>query len=331
MKTRILVTGGAGFIGSHTCKRLAAEGFEPIVYDNLSTGNREAVKWGPLVDADIADTAKLAATMRRFKVAAVVHFAASAYVGESVTDPAKYYRNNVTGTLSVLEACRQAGVDRLVFSSSCATYGVPQELPIRETTPQAPINPYGRSKLIGEWMIDDFAAAHGLDAVCLRYFNACGADPDGEIGEWHEPETHLIPRALMAAFGASETLDVFGTDYPTEDGTCVRDYIHVADLARAHVLAVRHLLDGGKGLKVNLGTGTGLSIRQITTAITRVTGREVPIVERDRRAGDPPHLVADPSLARQLLSFEAEHSDIDTIVDTAAPFFAERYRDEAAA
>jgi len=321
MKGRVLVTGGAGFIGSHTCKRLKAEGFEPIVFDNLSTGNCHAVRWGPLVEGDVLDTGELAQILRGNDITAVIHFAASAYVGESVDDPGKYYRNNVQGTLSVLLACQSAGVDRLVFSSSCATYGAPSAVPIAETTPQGPINPYGRSKLVGEWMIEDFANAHGLHAVVLRYFNACGADPDHEIGEWHDPETHIIPRTLMAASGVVPELQILGTDYPTEDGTCVRDYIHVTDLARAHVLAVEHLINGGENVSLNLGTGHGLSIRQIISSVERVTGRAVPTVLGQRRSGDPPILIADPRRAKEVIGFEAIHSDVDTIVSTAAPFF----------
>jgi len=319
--SRILVTGGAGYIGSHTAKLLSARGMEPVVYDNLSTGNRSAVRWGPFVHGDILDTLHLARTIGQYKPDAVIHFAASAYVGESVTDPSKYYRNNVGGTLSLLDACRQAKLDKVIFSSSCATYGVPAALPIAETTPQVPINPYGKTKLIAEHMLADYAAAFSLHYVALRYFNACGADPDGELGEWHDPETHLIPRALLAASGRISRLEVFGDDYTTEDGTCVRDYIHVSDLARAHVLAFDHLAKGGGNLAVNLGTGHGSSIREILETINRVTGRSVPIEIHPRRAGDPPALYADPSLARQMLGFSPRYSDLDTIVRTAAPFF----------
>lgn len=331
MTNAVLVTGGAGFIGSHTCKELAASGYLPVSYDNLSTGHRDAVRWGPLVEGDIADTAGLAAAIRLHSPVALIHFAASAYVGESVSDPGKYYRNNVVGTLSVLEALRSAACRHLVFSSSCATYGTPDALPISETTLQQPINPYGRTKLVGEWMIGDFATAYGLDAVCLRYFNAAGADPEGEIGERHEPETHLLPRALLAAFGQAPHLDLMGTDYPTPDGTCIRDYIHVKDLARAHVAAVDYLLAGGGSVNLNIGTGTGHSILEVNAAIERVTRRAVPVSRRARRPGDPPRLVADPTLAREVLGFSALHSDIETIVATAAPFFAAAGLDEDAA
>ncbi|QIG52019.1 UDP-glucose 4-epimerase GalE [Nordella sp. HKS 07] len=318
---RILVTGGAGYIGSHTAKLLRSGGFEPVVYDNLVSGNRKSVRWGPFVQGDILDTSYLADVLAKYAPAAVIHFAASAYVGESVEDPSKYYKNNVAGTLSLLDACRQASVDKIIFSSSCATYGVPASLPITETTPQNPINPYGRTKLIAEHMLKDYAAAYGLRYVALRYFNACGADPDGELGEWHDPETHLIPKALLAAGGRISHLPVFGDDYETPDGTCVRDYIHVSDLARAHLLALEHLKAGGENLAVNLGTGKGSSIREILDAVARSTGRQVPIELHPRRPGDPPALYADPALAQRTLGFATQCSDLDTIVRTAAPFF----------
>ncbi|WP_173935220.1 UDP-glucose 4-epimerase GalE [Chelativorans sp. Marseille-P2723] len=319
---KVLVTGGAGYIGSHTAKLLAHQGVEPVVFDNLVTGNRRAVRWGEFVHGDILDTLHLTRVLKQHKPEAVIHFAASAYVGESVEDPAKYYRNNVAGTLSLLDACLQAGVDKVIFSSSCATYGVPADLPIRETTPQNPINPYGRTKLIAENMLSDYSGAYGLRYVALRYFNACGADPDGELGEWHDPETHLIPRALLAAAGKAPPLAVFGNDYETTDGTCIRDYIHVSDLARAHVLALNHLSAGGASLAINLGTGRGTSIGEILEAIAQVTGREVPVEMHSRRAGDPPVLFADPTFARKTLDFEPRYSDIATIIRTAAPFFA---------
>ena len=318
---RVLVTGGAGFIGSHTAKLLHANGTEPVVFDNLATGNLSSVRWGPFVRGDIRDTSGLIHTLTQYRPDAVVHFAASAYVGESVEDPSKYYSNNVVGTLSLLDACRHAKIDKVIFSSSCATYGVPPSLPIRETTPQQPINPYGRTKLIGEQMLKDFAAAYCLRYVALRYFNACGADPDGEIGEWHEPETHLIPRALLAAGDKIPHLSLYGDDYDTDDGTCVRDYIHVMDLARAHVLALDHLMNGGENLAVNLGTGRGSSIAEILNAIGRITKRDVRVEMHPRRAGDPPALYADPSFAQKTLGFAPEYSDLDTIIRTAAPFF----------
>lgn len=317
----ILVTGGAGYIGSHTCKALAAEGFTPVVLDNFVVGHRDAVRWGPCIEGDILDTATVADAIKTHKVEAVIHFAAFAYVGESVLEPAKYYRNNVAGTLSLLDACRSEGVDTVVFSSSCATYGIPDTLPIAETTPQRPINPYGRTKLIVEQVLADYANAYGSRYAALRYFNAAGADPDGELGERHDPETHLVPLTILATAGRGEALDVFGDDYDTPDGTCIRDYVHVTDLARAHVLALRHLLGGGDSLAVNLGSGNGISIREVIAAVERVTGRQVPHVMRPRRPGDPPALYADPHLAKERLGFVTELSDIDTIVRTAAVFF----------
>lgn len=318
---KVLVTGGAGFIGSHTAKLLAATDIEPIVYDNLSTGNIAALRWGQFVHGDILDTAHLTRTLAQHKPEAVIHFAASAYVGESVENPEKYYRNNVSGTLSLLNACNLSAVCRVVFSSSCAVYGVPAALPIVEATAKAPINPYGRTKLIAEQILQDFAMAYGLRYVALRYFNACGADPDGELGEWHIPETHIIPKALLAAKDAASSLPVFGDDYDTADGTCIRDYVHVSDLARAHVLALDHLNTGGANLAVNIGSGVGSSIRDIIGTIARITGRQVPIEMHPRRPGDPPELYADPSFARQALGFVPQHSDLATIVRTAAPRF----------
>lgn len=317
----VLIVGGAGFIGSHTAKLLAGQGYAPVVYDNLSTGHRDAVRWGALVEGDILDTERLVGAIEEAAPVAVIHFAASVYVGESVEDPAKYYRNNVAGTQSLLEACRRGGALNVIFSSSCATYGVPDQLPIRETQPQHPINPYGRTKLIAEQMLADYARAYGLRYVALRYFNAAGADADGELAERHEPETHLIPRILMAAAGAIESLDLYGTDYETSDGTCVRDYVHVADLAKAHGQALDYLLAGGENLAVNVGSGRGTSIREILEATERLTGRSVPVRVKPRRAGDPPLLYADPSEAAQKLGFRAMHSDLDTIIRTAAPAF----------
>ncbi|MFD2057867.1 UDP-glucose 4-epimerase GalE [Mesorhizobium calcicola] len=317
----ILVTGGAGFIGSHTCKQLAAAGYLPVVFDNLSRGNEKSVAWGPLVVGDIRDRNALQRAMKTHRPAAVIHFAALAYVGESVHEPAEYYSTNVTGTIAVLDAARANTIETIIFSSSCATYGVPEALPIRETSSQNPISPYGRTKLMGEQIIGDYASAYGMKFVILRYFNACGADPDGELGEWHSPETHLVPRVLMAASGIIDEIEVFGTDYDTSDGTCVRDYIHVSDLARAHLKALMHLEGGGQSLAVNLGTGRGVSIKEIVQAVSRMTSRSVPVVLRTRRPGDPAELYADPASAREHLGFMPELSDIDTIVRTAAPFF----------
>lgn len=317
----ILITGGAGYIGSHTAKLLKSRGIEPVVYDNLSTGHRSSVRYGPLVQADILDTMLLTETILRYMPVAVIHFAASAYVGESVEDPAKYYRNNVCGTLSLLDACRETGLDKVIFSSSCATYGIPEKLPVSETAIQLPVSPYGQTKLTAEHMLADYAVAYGLQYVALRYFNAAGADPEGELGEWHDPETHLIPRALLAAAGKIAQLEIFGDDYDTEDGTCVRDYIHVTDLAQAHVLAYDYLVGGGDNLAVNLGTGHGSSVLEILSVIDKATGHKVPVIIRPRRVGDPPALYADPALARHMLGFEPHYSDMATIVRTAAPFF----------
>jgi UDP-arabinose 4-epimerase len=316
----VLVTGGAGYIGSHACKALARAGYQPVVYDNLSRGHADAVKWGPLVKGDLGDTELLRQTLRQHRISAVMHFAAFAYVGESVAKPGLYYANNVGGMISLLSAMEVEGVDRIVFSSSCATYGIPESQPISEAAPQVPINPYGRTKLICEWMLRDAAAATGLRHVALRYFNAAGADPEGEIGERHDPETHVIPLALLATTGQAE-LQVFGTDYPTPDGTCIRDYIHVDDLARAHVMALRHLEDGGESLAVNLGTGRGHSVMNVIESVERVTGRTVARTFAPRRPGDPAELRADPSKAEQVLGFRARHTELDQIVAHAAPWF----------
>lgn len=321
MPSTILVTGGAGFIGSHACKLLAQSGFEPVSYDNLSTGHRDAVRWGPLVIGDILDRRMLQDAVKAFNPIAVMHFAAVASVAESVANPALYYRTNVMGTLALLDTCREFGIRNIIFSSSCATYGIPPTLPIREDMPQQPINPYGGSKLMGEMLLRDFEETCGLRHVALRYFNACGADLDGELSERHDPETHLMPRVLMAASGMSPSFELFGEDYSTPDGTCIRDYVHVSDLAEAHLLALRHLLDGGESLALNVGTGAGLSVRDIVQAVSRITGRNVPTIVRSRRPGDPPALYADGDLMRSKLGFSPRYSDIDTIVQTAAPHF----------
>ncbi|MGI2034630.1 UDP-glucose 4-epimerase GalE [Rhizobium panacihumi] len=321
MSGTVVVTGGAGFIGSHVCKTLATAGMRVIAVDNLSTGHADAVRWGPLEQLDIADFDGLCRSLKTSKADCIVHCAASAYVGESVVDPRKYYRNNVVGGLTLLDACLASGIERMVFSSSCATYGEPAQLPVREDCSQKPINPYGRTKLVFEQALEDYAAAYGLSFVALRYFNAAGADPVGELSERHEPETHLIPRALMAAIGRLDRLDVFGRDYATPDGTCVRDYVHVCDLADAHLSAVRHLLSGGETLRVNLGSGQGTSVFDIVQSIGRVTGRRVPVAFGDRRPGDPPVLFADTARARKTLGFVPRLSDIDTIIRTAAPTF----------
>ena len=313
----VLVTGGAGYIGSHTCKALAAAGYNPIVVDDLSTGHRWAVKWGPLVVGDIADRALVSKTVKRYTIRSAVHFAAHAYVGESVELPRKYFDNNVSRTLALLDALLDEGVDKIVFSSSCATYGIPRALPIAEDHPQSPINPYGASKLFVESVLHWYEQAYGLRYMSLRYFNAAGADSDGEIGEDHTPETHLIPLVIAAAQGANPAVEIFGTDYDTLDGTAVRDYVHVCDLAAAHLKALDHLLAGGTSAGVNLGTGRGHSIRDVIAAVEAVCGRTVPVVEAPRRAGDPPALVADPRLGQRLLRWNPRQSDLTTIVRTA--------------
>ncbi|HUK09020.1 MAG TPA: UDP-glucose 4-epimerase GalE [Stellaceae bacterium] len=317
MSQAVLVTGGAGYIGSHACKALARAGYRPITYDNLITGHRDAVRWGPLVEADLGDRAALEATLRRFDVAAVMHFAAFAYVGESVREPEKYFRNNVVNSLGLLDAMRRQGVRHIVFSSTCATYGVPAEIPIPETAEQHPINPYGESKLMVERMLRWEQNAHGLSFATLRYFNAAGADPEGEIGEDHEPETHLIPLVLQVAMGDRAQIDLFGTDYPTRDGTAIRDFIHVQDLAEAHVKALRLLLQGRGCLTLNLGTGTGYTVREVVAAAERISGRRIPKRELPRRPGDPPVLIADPALAQRELGWHPDLSGLDAILATA--------------
>ncbi|MDA7430554.1 UDP-glucose 4-epimerase GalE [Primorskyibacter aestuariivivens] len=320
--TPVIVTGGAGFIGSHACKCLAEAGYLPVTIDNLRTGHADAVRWGPLEKLDVRDTDAVAHVFRRHSARTVIHFAACAYVGESVEQPGLYYDNNVGGMISLLSAMKREGVGQIVFSSSCATYGIPNTVPISETSQQAPINPYGRTKLICEMMIRDHAAAHGLRYAMLRYFNAAGAAPDGALSERHDPETHLIPLALMAASGMGPPLRVFGGDYPTPDGTCIRDYIHVSDLAEAHLLALRHLEAGRDDLVLNLGTGRGTSIHELLQAIARQTGCDVPYELAPRRPGDPAELVAAPELAERVLNFRARRSDIDSIIKDAAPHFA---------
>jgi UDP-arabinose 4-epimerase len=317
MSQTVLVTGGAGYIGSHACKALAQAGYLPVTYDNLSRGHRHAVRWGPLVEGDIADRAAVVAALKSHGISAVMHFAAFAYVGESSTDPAFYYRNNIIGTLALLDAMREAGADRIVFSSTCATYGMPDSVPIAETTPQRPVNPYGETKLAIERALYWYGEAYGLRSVALRYFNAAGCDRGGEIGEEHDPETHLIPLVLRAALGSAPPVSIFGTDYPTPDGTAIRDYIHVEDLASAHVRALEYLAAGGASAAVNLATGRGYTVREIIAAVAHAVGHDVPHRETARRPGDPPALIADPSLARSLLGWRAECSDLETIIRTA--------------
>ena len=313
----ILVTGGAGYIGSHACKALAAAGYTPVTYDNLIYGHDWAAKWGPLEKGDILDPVRLSAVMTKYRPFAVMHFAAFAYVGESVIELAKYYRNNVTGTLTLLEAMRAHDIHRIVFSSSCATYGVPDAVPIPEETPQKPVSPYGASKLMAERIIADFGAAYGMATVALRYFNAAGSDPEGEIGEDHDPETHLVPLVLDAAIGARPNVTILGNDYDTPDGTCVRDYIHVSDIAAAHVLALQLLEKGKLRQAYNLGTGVGVSVLQVIEAVRRVTSRNVPVVVGPRRAGDPAILLAEAVRAHQDLGWRPQFSSIDKMIETA--------------
>jgi len=313
----ILVTGGAGYIGSHACKALAANGFQPVVYDSLVRGHRSLVKWGDLIVGDLHDAETLAGVFRRYQPAGVLHFAAFAYVGESVEHPQKYFHNNVAGSLQLLRVLLEHGTPPIVFSSTCATYGIPRSLPITETSEQDPTNPYGLTKLIVEKILRSYADAYGLRAMILRYFNACGADPAGEIGELHDPEPHLIPRVLQAAAGNLEALEIFGTDYPTRDGTCVRDYIHVSDLADAHVAALRLLLAGSETRALNLGIGTGFTVREVVRAAERVTGRPVRVKESPRRPGDPPELVANSSLAASVLGGRPRITNIEEMIQTA--------------
>ena len=313
----VLVTGGAGYVGSHACKALAASGHKPVVYDNLSTGWRDAVRYGPLVEGDLLDPDRVSAALAEHRPEAVLHFAALSNVGESVTRPDFYWRNNVSGSQNLLDAMRVHEVNRLVFSSTCATYGEASGEMLVESDPQSPVNPYGQTKLAVEHMLTGYRQAFGMRSVVFRYFNAAGADPDREIGEAHQPETHLIPIVLDAASGRRDTITVFGTDYPTPDGTCIRDYVHVMDLADAHVRGVNWLLDGGDNLALNLGSGTGHSVRAVIETAKRVTGTEIPVVEGDRRPGDPPRLVSGSALATELLGWQPERASLEKMIGDA--------------
>jgi UDP-glucose-4-epimerase GalE len=321
----ILVTGGAGYIGSHTCKSLHHAGFNPVTFDNLVYGHREAVRWGPFIEGDLSDKALLENTLVEHGIEAVIHFAAFAYVGESMEQPQKYFENNVVNSLNLLAAMHAAGIGHIVFSSTCATYGIPEHVPIDESHPQQPVNPYGESKLFVERVLKWHGVAHGLKSAALRYFNAAGADADGEIGEDHEPETHLVPLVIQAALGLREQVSIFGTDYPTPDGTAIRDYIHVTDLGDAHVRALEHLLGGGESLALNLGTGRGYSVRDVITSVENVSGRTVPVINAPRRPGDPPELVADAAAARQKLGWEPQYSGLDHITKTALDWHQSRF------
>ena len=317
MTKRILVTGGAGYVGSHACKAFHEAGWEVVVFDNLSRGWRDLIQWGPLIRGDILDRGALDLAMRNVRPGAVAHFAALSYVGESVGAPDLYHRNNVVGTMNILDAMKAHDVKSIVFSSTCATYGEPQYLPIDEAHPQVPINPYGRSKLMAEMLLRDYSHAFGIRSVSLRYFNAAGADPSGAIGERHEPETHLIPLALQGAGDPGYCLSIFGDDYDTPDGTAVRDYIHVTDLADAHLKALGYLARGGETTAINLGTGTGTSVHEIWQSAERVTSLAIEKRVAPRRTGDPASLVADAVKARQVLSWQPRRSQIDTIIEDA--------------
>lgn len=313
----ILVVGGAGYIGSHMCKYLHEKGMRPIVLDNLIYGHRDAVQWGPFYEGDMADAALLKKIFAEHNIEAVMHFAAYCYVGESVQEPLKYYQNNISATLTLLSEMVAHGILSFIFSSTCATYGEPEQLPLREDFKQQPINPYGRSKLMMEQILDDLDHANGLKSVCLRYFNAAGADPDGEIGEDHDPETHLIPLVLKTALGQRDQLTIFGNDYPTEDGTCIRDYIHIVDLAQAHHLSLMHLLEGGESKKYNLGNGNGYSILEVIETAKEVTGKDITYSYADRRAGDPAALVGSAELITRELGWKPEFHSLKSILRTA--------------
>ncbi|MEL7274053.1 MAG: UDP-glucose 4-epimerase GalE [Pseudomonadota bacterium] len=310
----IIVTGGAGYIGSHVCKVLAQHGFQPVTYDNLSRGNEKAVQFGPFEKGDIQDMDRLAEVFEQYKPVGVIHMAALAYVRESVEDPLAYYENNVGGSTRLIAAMVKAHVPAIVFSSTCATYGVAQQVPILEDHSTKPINPYGHSKLMVEQVLADADATHGLRSTCLRYFNACGSDPDGQVGEWHDPETHVIPLCMMAARGEIEHFTLLGDDHETEDGTPVRDYIHVMDLAEAHVLALKRMLEGGESVTLNLGVGNGISVKQIVEAVEHVSGLPVPVKLLPRHPADPPVLIASGDSARELLGFEPQYTDVNEII-----------------
>lgn len=313
----ILITGGAGYVGSHANKLLYTQGYETVVFDNLSTGHQEFVKWGEFFYGDLNNREHLARCFKKYPIDAVMHFGGSAYVGESVSDPAKYYRNNVTATLTLLEVMREFGIRRMVFSSSCAVYGIPAKIPIPEDHTRNPISPYGRCKSIVEDILRDYDRAYGIRHVNLRYFNAAGADPDGEIGERHEPETHLIPLVLDAASGKREDVKIFGTDYDTLDGTCVRDYIHVMDLAEAHLLALEYLAHGGTSDSFNLGNGNGFSVREVIETACHITGKTVKSTPWQRRDGDPPVLIGSAEKAIKILAWKPRYNDLSTIIRTA--------------
>jgi UDP-glucose 4-epimerase len=327
-KPTILVTGGAGYIGSHAALLLKRAGYEVVILDNLVYGHQDIVNnvlKTTLVIGDTSDRAVLDQLFVTHPIAAVMHFAAYAYVGESVTDPGKYYQNNVVGTLTLLDAMRAAGVNKFVFSSTCATYGVPEKTPIPENHPQAPINPYGASKLMVERILADYSHAYDLRSVYFRYFNAAGADPEGLLGEDHQPETHLIPLVLQTALGLRDSVSIFGTDYPTADGTCVRDYIHVSDLADAHVLGLEYLLKGGETTVFNLGNGNGFSVKDVIETARQITGRDIKALECDRRPGDPPALIGSSDKARTILGWQPQYADLQAIITHAWQWHQQRH------
>ena len=313
----VLVCGGAGYIGSHINKKLSKEGYETVVFDNLVYGHREAVKWGYFIQGDLKNIDEIEAVFQKYKIDAVFHFAAYAYVGESVEKPEKYYYNNVSNTLNLLQVMKKYGCNKIIFSSTCATYGEPEKVPITEEMPQNPINPYGASKLMVERIFKDYSKAYGLKFVVLRYFNAAGADPEGEIGESHTPETHLIPLVLDAASGKRQDIKIFGTDYDTPDGSCIRDYIHVYDLATAHLAALHYLEEGKESDFFNLGNALGTSVLEVVKSVKKVTGREFTVTMTDRRAGDPAKLVGSSEKAQKVLGWKPIYGDIDTIVEHA--------------
>jgi UDP-arabinose 4-epimerase len=320
----ILVTGGAGYIGSHTCKALSQAGYTPIAYDNLSFGHSQAVKWGPLEEGDIQDRSRLEEVFTRYRPRAVMHFAAFAYVAESVEHPGKYYRNNVAGSLMLLEVMLRQGINQLIFSSSCATYGTPDKVPITENHAQHPINPYGQTKYMVEQILKDFYTAYGIRSISLRYFNAAGADPKGEIGEDHTPETHLIPLVLDAALGIQPQITIYGDDYDTPDGTCIRDYIHVTDLASAHVMALKALETMDGAYAYNLGNGRGFSVREVIETARFVT--QCPILSNlgSKRTGDPSHLVGDSTRIEKDLGWQPKFADLESIIRTAWNWHSKR-------
>lgn len=317
MTETVLVTGGAEYIGSHVCKALAAAEMQPICFDNLSRGNEWAVKWGPLEVGDITDERRIIEVIKAHNPVAVLHFAALAYVEESLLKPEEYYRVNVGGSSALLRAMEICGVHKIVFSSSCATYGEAVKIPIREDHPQKPVSPYGRTKLIVEQMLKDFENAHGLNWVALRYFNVAGADPDGEIGESHDPETHLIPNVIRSVDEDDTTFNLYGADFDTLDGTAVRDFIHVSDLADAHVQALLYLLEGNQSIALNLGAAKGHSVREVLILVERHTNSKINVEFQPKRIGDPPYLIAESNLAQKLLGWEPRRSDMETIIDTA--------------